>query len=62
MFLESELKAKRIIKFDQQINLPLVVNGYKVCDYRIDFIVYHLDNTTEYVEVKGYQTYVWKLK
>lgn len=62
MFLESELKAKRIIKFGRQINLPLVVNDYKVCYYRIDFIVYHLDGTTEYVEVKGYQTDVWKLK
>lgn len=62
MFLESELKAKRITKYDRQINLPLVVNDYKVCDYRIDFIVYHLDGTTEYVEVKGYQTDFWKLK
>ncbi|MHB8580116.1 MAG: DUF1064 domain-containing protein [Ignavibacteriaceae bacterium] len=62
MFLESELNAKRINNFDRQINLPLIVNGYKVCDYRIDFIVYHLDNSTEYVEVNGYQTDVWKLK
>lgn len=62
MFLESELKAKRIKNFDRQINLPLIVNDYKVCDYRIDFIVYHLDNSTEYVEVKGYQTDTWKLK
>ena len=62
MFLESELKAHRIKKFDRQINLPLVVNDYKVCDYRIDFIVYHRDNSIEYVEVKGYQTDVWKLK
>ncbi len=62
MFLESELKAKRIKNFDRQINLPLIVNEYNVCDYRIDFIVYHLDNSTEYAEVKGYQTDVWILK
>ncbi|MHB8580818.1 MAG: DUF1064 domain-containing protein [Ignavibacteriaceae bacterium] len=62
MFLESKLKAKRIKNFDRQINIPLIVNDYKVCDYRIDFFVYHLNNSTEYVEVKGYQTDVWILK
>lgn len=62
LYLEGELKAGKIERFERQINIPLIVNGYKVCDYRIDFIVYHKDGITEYVEVKGYQTDVWKLK
>jgi hypothetical protein len=62
MFLDGELKAKRIKGYDRQVNLDLVVNNFKICQYRIDFVVYHLDGTTEYVEVKGYQTDVWKLK
>jgi hypothetical protein len=62
MFLESELKAKRIKSFERQVNIPLEVNGYLVCTYRIDFIVYYNDGITEYTEVKGYQTDVWKLK
>lgn len=62
MFLDSELKANKIKSYDRQVNLDLVVNGYRVCQYKIDFIVYHHDNTTEYVEVKGYPGEVWKLK
>jgi len=62
MFLDSELKAKRISSYEKQVNLDLIVGSYIVCQYRIDFIVYHNDGTTEYVETKGYQTDVWKLK
>ena len=62
MFLESELRAKRIKYFDRQINLPLIVNDYKICDYRIDFIVYHNDGITEYVETKGRHFPEWVLK
>lgn len=62
MFLESELKAKHIKGFERQVNLDLVVNDYKVCQYRIDFIVYHLDGITEYIETKGYHTDTWRLK
>lgn len=62
MYLESELKAGRIKSFERQVNLPLIVNGYQVCTYRIDFIVNHLDGTREFCETKGYQTDTWKLK
>ena len=62
MYLDKELKAKRISGYDRQVNLDLIVNGFVVCQYRIDYVVYHLDGTTEYVECKGYPTDVWKLK
>lgn len=62
MFLESELKAKRIKSFERQVNIPLEVNGYLVCTYRIDFIVYHLDGIIEYVETKGMHTDTWRNK
>jgi len=60
--LDLRIKAKDIKGYDKQVNLDLIVNGYVVCQYRIDFIVHHNDGTTEYVECKGYQTDVWKLK
>lgn len=41
--------------------LPLWVNGTKVCTYKIDFYVKYSDRI-EYVEVKGVQTDVWRLK
>ena len=61
--LDLMIKAKEIKSYEQQKTLDLIVNGYIVCTYRIDFIVYHLDGTIEYQELKGYPiTDVWKLK
>ena len=55
-------KVGDIKSFQSHIAIPLAVNGYKICDYYIDFVVHHNDGTTEYVETKGYPTPVWKLK
>lgn len=60
--LDLRVKAKDIKSYDKQVNLDLIVNGYIVCQYRIDFIIHHNDGITEYIECKGYQTDVWKLK
>ena len=60
--LDIRLKAKDIVKWEAQKTLDLIVNGFKVCTYRIDFIVYYEDGTIEYVETKGYATPVWRLK
>ena len=56
LFLEAELKAKRIISFERQVTIPLVVNDYTLTTYRIDFIVNHLYVTKEDVECKGCHT------
>ncbi len=55
-------RAGEIKDYKKQVNIPLVVNGYKIGDYRIDFIVYHNDGTIEYVELKGVAFPVWRLK
>jgi len=60
--LEQKLKRKEIKGFDPHLRIPLIVNGYTVCDYYIDFAVYHNDDVVEYIECKGYPTDVWKLK
>ena len=62
MLLEQKLKNGEISGFDPHLRIPLIVNGYVVADYYIDFCVYHLDETVEYIECKGYPTDVWKLK
>jgi len=62
MELDQRLKNKEIKSYERQVNLDLVVNNFIVCQYRIDFIIYHLDGTLEYVETKGYPTDTWKLK
>lgn len=60
--LELRKKAGDIKDYETQKTLELVVNGILVCTYRIDFIIYHNDGITEYLETKGYPTGVWKLK
>jgi hypothetical protein len=59
--LEMMKLAGEIISWERQITIPLEVNGYLVCNYIIDFIVYR-EGETEYIEAKGYPTPVWKLK
>ena len=51
--LDLLLIAGEIEKWERQVNIPLIVNGYEVCKYRIDFIVYHNDGVIEYQELKG---------
>lgn len=60
--LDWRLKAKEITKWERQVRIPLDVNGKHICNYYIDFKVYYPDDTTEYVEVKGFETEVWRLK
>lgn len=46
-------RAGEIKRWEKQVNIPLIVNDYEVCKYKIDFIVYHNDGIKEYVELKG---------
>lgn len=60
--LELRKKAGDIADYQCQVKIPLIVNGYIVADYWIDFVITHNDGTLEYVETKGRAGEVWKLK
>lgn len=60
--LELLKRAGEIKDFEEQKVIRLEVNGYWICDYKIDFIVYHNDGTTEYLETKGVALPAWKIK
>jgi hypothetical protein len=60
--LELRVKAGELKSFDEQVKIPLIVEGYKVCDYKIDFVAYRTDGVTEYIEAKGFPTQVFKIK
>lgn len=62
MDLDILLKAKKIKDWQRQVKIPLQVNGYHICNYYIDFVVQHLDGSTEYIECKGWASDLWKLK
>jgi len=55
-------KTKDIADYKRQVCLHLYVNGEKICDYFIDFVVTHTNGRTELVEVKGFPTPEWKKK
>jgi len=54
--LNLRVKAKELTHYERQVNLELIVNGFIVCTYRIDFIAHHIDGTIKYIEAKGYPT------
>jgi len=60
--LSLRLLAGEIESFATHKRIPLEVNGFHVSDYYVDFVVNHLDGTTEYIETKGLKTAVWVLK
>lgn len=51
-----------LVRWERQVNIPMVINGIKICDYRIDFVETHRSGLKIFVEIKGHETAVWKLK
>lgn len=60
--LDTRLKAKDIAKVDRQVKIDLRAYGEHITNYFIDFVITHNDGHREYIEVKGMETDVWKLK
>jgi hypothetical protein len=54
--------AKDIKGWDRQVPLDLKVNGVHITNYYIDFVIQHNDGSQEFVECKGFEMEVWKLK
>lgn len=52
----------RVLDWFGQWPIPLVVNGVLVCKMIADFLVVYADGREEFVEVKGMQTPVYRLK
>ncbi len=59
--LDMRKRAGLIDSWERQIVIPLRAHKTLIAKYKIDFVVYQ-DGITEYVEVKGFETAVWKLK
>jgi len=59
--LDYKILLKEVISYEKQVRIRCEVNGKKICDYIIDFIVTYPDRV-EYVDVKGFKTPVFNLK
>jgi len=64
--LYAELKLQQragIIKsFDIQVKEEMYAYGKFICNYYVDFLIFHLDGTKEFTEHKGIPTETWRLK
>lgn len=60
--LNARMLAGEIKEWERQVKIDLSVGGHHICNYYVDFAITHLDETREYVEVKGFETEVWRLK
>lgn len=55
-------KSQRVVSWQRQVRVPLIVNGVEVTTYVIDFVVQYEDGHEEWAEAKGFETDVWKIK
>lgn len=65
MELTQRVKDKEIVSWEKQVREELFGQfGTKVCTYICDFVIYHLDGTKEYLEIKSKitATPIWRLK
>lgn len=60
--LDWRIKGKDVKSWTRQHKLELRVNGALICKYYIDFRAVLTDGTIEYIEVKGFETDLWRLK
>ncbi len=60
--LDLRVKAGELKGWRRQVNIPLYVNGKKICSYIIDFVEELADGTEVYTEVKGFDTREWAIK
>lgn len=62
MELSLRKEAGDIKSWERQVKIDLSFHGKHVTNYYIDFVITHNDDSLEYVEVKGFETDVWRLK
>lgn len=55
-------KAKKITRFEMQVPFLITYQGFNICKYICDFIVYYPDGTHQVVDVKGVKTSIYRLK
>jgi len=55
--------GKAILTDEDQLSIKnRGLRFFHICNYFIDFVVTYADDSIEYVEVKGMETDVWKMK
>lgn len=56
------VRSGDLLKWERQVKIPITISGHFICNYKIDYILYHKNGIKEYVECKGKATADWKIK
>ena len=60
--LDFRVRAGELKSWRRQVPISLDVNGMHICNYICDFELTYPDGTIEYLEYKGFETPVFRLK
>jgi hypothetical protein len=60
--LDARKAAGEIVALSRQVDIKLSIDGKLICKLRADFYVVYPDGRSEYIEVKGVETDIWRLK
>ncbi len=60
--LDALKAARRILTWEAQVPIEIVVNGVLVCKLKVDFKVWPIAGNPWLIEVKGHETEVYRLK
>ena len=60
--LQLRKLAGEIKEIEKQFCLRLDVNGQHICKYYVDFRIVLADGSEQFVEAKGFETDVWRVK
>lgn len=60
--LDLRVRAKDIKSWERQIPIVIKINDFKICTYWVDFLIHHNNGNKELVEVKGFETDLWRIK
>lgn len=60
--LELRKKAKDIKDYERQVSFSIGINNEHICYYIADFVVTNNNGSKDVVEIKGFETEVFKIK
>lgn len=60
--LDIRKRVCEVVSWERQVRIDLHAHGKHICNYFIDFVVHLPSGEKQYVEVKGFETEVWRLK
>lgn len=60
--LDLRMKANDIAGWKRQVKISIDIKEYHICNYFCDFEIEHNDGSLELVEVKGFETEIYRMK